>query len=427
MNLLKKSILETAKYIFRSHTVIKPYLKKVTNLYNMTAEEIDDYNNRKFLEIVNQAYSKSEFYRSFYDEYGVNIKSIKGLSDIHKLPIIDKKIIREHFDSILIGNKLNTQKAHTSGTTGEPLIIRQSFSSILLHRAYLSKYRSLCGFEYGEPLVSLRGHLDSKQFKLKQNVGNILYLSSYQINSQKANDYYNEIVKFKPKAIEGYPSSIYNLCCILKEANLSLNIPLCFTSSETLYEFQRNLFKEILHCETYDWYGCTEYSICLAEDLKHNGYFEMPGYSYNEYESESVITTPFVNPIFPLIRYRMNDIIIPKDNFKKETATDPNIESIEGRTENSIITKSGTLIGRLNFLFKTVNHIKLGQIVQRNKGVIDINIVPEGNFGEKEKSQILKHIDERIGLNDIDVTINTVSDSDIIYTKRNKFNQVVKL
>lgn len=424
---LKKYLFETAKYALRSYPVIRPYVKRIDRLYSMSQSEITEYNNRKFVDLVNLAYTKTTFYRKLYDEYGVDISTIKSTGDIGKLPIIDKKIVRENAGSIAIGNKHFLLKAATSGTTGEPLTIFQSYKSILTEQAYLYLYRKRCGFNYGEPLVSLRGHLDSKTFKMNTFIGNILYLSSYQLQKEKAIDYYNEISKFAPKAIEGYPSSIYNLCCLLKEAGLTLNIPLCFTSSETLYGFQRELFKKVLNCETFDWYGCTEHTIGLAEDKTHSGYFELPGYSYNEYFDNYTVTTSFINPRFPLIRYKVNDAITLKPDFVKHSAIDSNIKTIDGRTESTIITRSGALIGRLNFLFKNVNYIKLGQIVQHKQGEIEINIVPDGPFGDTEQSQIMKHVDERIGLHDIEATINIVTNDKIIYTKRNKFNQVVKL
>lgn len=424
---LKKYLFETAKYALRSYPIIRPYVKRIDCLYSMSQQEITEYNNRKFVDLVNLAYNKSPFYRKLYDENGVDINAIKSIGDINKLPIIDKKIVRENAEKIAIGNKRFLLKAATSGTTGEPLTIFQSYKTILLNRAYGYKYKSMCGFNSGEKLLSLRGHLDSKIFKLKLPIGHILFLSSYQLRKEKAIDYYNEISKFAPKAIEGYPSSVYNLCCLLKEAGLTLNIPLCFTSSETLYDFQRHLFKEVLNCETFDIYGCTENTMSLYEDFKHNGYFEGPGYSYNEFFDNYTVTTSFINPRFPLIRYKVNDSISLKPDFVKHSAIDSNIKTVNGRTDSTIITRNGALIGRLNFLFKNVNYIKLGQIVQHKQGEIEINIVPDGPFGDTEKSQIMKHVDERIGLHNIEATINIVTNDKIIYTKRNKFNQVVKI
>ena len=58
---------------------------------------------------------------------------------------------------------------------------------------------------------------------------------------------------------------MYNLSVFLKEQDLKLNIPLAFTSSETLYEFQRKLIEDILGTKIYDRYGLTERTISIAQ------------------------------------------------------------------------------------------------------------------------------------------------------------------
>lgn len=58
-------------------------------------------------------------------------------------------------------------------------------------------------------------------------------------------------------------------------------------------------------------------TIAIVESINHNGFFELPGYSYNEFSDNSIITTSFINNRFPLIRYRVNDKIALKDNYVK--------------------------------------------------------------------------------------------------------------
>ena len=206
-----------------------------------------------------------------------------------------------------------------------------------------------------------------------------------------------------------------------------MDIPLCFTSSETLFDYQRRLFREVLGCETYDWYGCTEKTIALVETVNHDGYYELPGYSINEYMDDGVVTTSLINDCFPLIRYKVNDLILPKTDYVPLSVDSPKIERLEGRTESYVIAKDGTIVGRLNFLFKDVENIKLAQIVQKEPGQITINIVPDGTWDNAQADKIMKYVDERIGLNRIVCEVREVSDADIIYTARNKFNQVVRL
>lgn len=426
MNVLNY-LKHTSKYLLRSYPFIASSLKEVEERYALSVGESRVKDEENFIRLFQMAYDESPFYHKLYSENGICRTDIKSLDDISKLPIITKDDVRANADDILIGHKWQAMKAYTSGTTGKSLYIYQDMPSVWREQAYLYHYRRLCGFTYGEALVSLRGHLDSRQFSMRLPVGNILYLSSYQIRRENVFRYRDEILKHKPKAIEGYPSSIYNLCCLFKEMGVTIHIPLCFTSSETLFDYQRKLFHEILGCETYDWYGCTEKSIALVECENHDGYYELPGYSINEYIDDGIITTSLINDCFPLIRYKVNDLIVPMSGYNASSITEPKIESLEGRTESYVITKNGTIVGRLNFLFKDIDNIKLAQIVQKESGAITINIVPEGEWSCAQSDKIMKYVDERIGLDQIDCTISIVTDADIIYTGRNKFNQVVRL
>ena len=421
------NLKNTAKYLLRSYPVISSSLKEVERRYGLSVDESGKLDEKRFIQLFRKAYDESQFYRDLYTKHGISKDSIKSIDDIKKLPVITKDDIRLNAEKILIEAKWKTMKAYTSGTTGQSLYIYQDMASVWKEQAYLYHYRALCGFTYGESLVSMRGHLDSRLFCMKLPVGNILYLSSYQIKSENALRYRDAILEHKPKAIEGYPSSIYNLCCILKEAGIKLDIPLCFTSSETLFDYQRRLFREVLGCETYDWYGCTEKTIALVETKNHDGYYELPGYSINEYMDDGVVTTSLINDCFPLIRYKVNDLILPKTDYVPLSVDSPKIERLEGRTESYVIAKDGTIVGRLNFLFKDVENIKLAQIVQKEPGQITINIVPDGTWENAQADKIMKYVDERIGLNRIVCEVREVSDADIIYTARNKFNQVVRL
>lgn len=421
------NLKNTAKYLLRSYPVISSSLKEVERRYGLSVDESGKLDEERFIQLFRKAYDESQFYRDLYIKHGISKDDIKSIDDIKKLPVITKDDIRLNAEKILVGPRWKAMKAYTSGTTGQSLYIYQDMASVWKEQAYLYHYRTLCGFTYGESLVSMRGHLDSRQFSMKLSVGNILYLSSYQIKSENALRYRDAILEHKPKAIEGYPSSIYNLCCILKEAGIKLDIPLCFTSSETLFDYQRRLFREVLGCETYDWYGCTEKTIALVETISHDGYYELPGYSICEYQDDGVITTSLINDSFPLIRYKVNDMILPKADYDPVSVDSPKIVRLEGRTESYVIAKDGTIVGRLNFLFKDVENIKLAQIVQKEPGQITINIVPDGIWDNGQADKIMKYVDERIGLNQIDCTISVVTDTDIIYTARNKFNQVIRL
>lgn len=277
-------------------------------MYSMDAKTLRARNSRRFVGLFRRAYDRSPFYRQLYMEAGIHREDIRSIDDIGKLPIVTKEMIRHEPELLLTRSKRGLVKNHTSGTTGTPLTVYESWPALWREQAYFVAYRRRCGYDYGKPLVSLRGNLGKEDTTLKVHVSNTLYLSSYNLNAATLRTYYDAIRRHKPVAIEGYPSSLYALALLLRDAGLTLSIPVAFTSSETLLESQRAVIEQQLGTRIYDHYGTTERTIRLSE-AKEGGYHEDPGYSINEYREDGVITTSLINEAFPLIRYKVDDII----------------------------------------------------------------------------------------------------------------------
>ena len=423
--MIKKYFKETAKYLLRCYPVIRTYIKRVDAMYEMSKEELKNRNEERFLYIFRRAYDKSPFYRRLYREAGIKKEDIKCLEDIKKLPVITKDMVKKHAPEMLTVPKWQVMAGHTSGTTGTPLTVYSSWSSIWWNQAYTYSARLRNGFKYGQPLVSLRGNLDRNTMHMKVHVSNTLYLSSYCINKDTIKTYHDLIIRHKPVAIEGYPSSLYTLALCMSEAGLKLDIPVAFTSSETLLGYQRALIEKQLGTEIYDNYGMTEQTIYLQEAFNHQGYYELPGYSINEYVEDGEICTSLTNEAFPLIRYRSNDVI----EIAELNADSPQIivKSIEGRKEDFLICKDGGRVKRLGFIFKGVNHIKYGQLVQENNGFLNVNIVPDQGFTKLDEKTVENNVLVRIGKGNVDFKINLVKESDLVYTKRGKFKFLIHL
>lgn len=423
--MMKKYLKETAKYLLRCYPVIRPYIKRVDAMYEMSNEELMNRNEKRFLYIFRRAYDKSPFYYRLYTEAGIKKEDIKCLEDIKKLPVITKDMVKKYAQEMLTVPKWQVMVGHTSGTTGTPLTVYSSWPSIWWNQAYTYSARLRNGFKYGQPLVSLRGNLDRNTMHMKVHVSNTLYLSSYCINKDTIKTYYDVIIKHKPVAIEGYPSSLYTLSLCMSEAGLKLDIPVAFTSSETLLDYQRILTEKQLGTEIYDNFGMTEQTIYLQEAFNHQGYYELPGYSINEYLEDGEICTSLTNEAFPLIRYRSNDII----ELAELDAEHPQImvKSVEGRKEDFLLCKDGGRIQRLDFIFKGVNHVRYGQLVQEKNGFLNVNIVPDFGFSKLDEKSIENNVIERIGKDNIDFKINQIRESDLVYTKRGKFKFLIHL
>ena len=421
---MNKYLKESIKYLLRSYPVIYPYVKEVERMYNMSHDELQERNERVFLKIFRKAYTKSSFYHKLYTEAGIKLEDIKCLGDISKLPVVTKDMILHQSDALLTTSKWKLLKNRTSGTTGTPLTVFEDWKSIWKEQAYFYCYRKRCGYIYGQPLVSLRGNLGKKDTMMYVHISNTLYLSSYNINEQTVGAYYKGIEKRSPQAIEGYPSSLYNLALLLKDKGLYCNIPVCFTSSENLLDFQRQLIEERFQTKIFDHYGTTERTIRISESIKHDGYFEDPGYSINEYLKDRVVSTSLINSVFPLIRYQSSDVVILKENTKDERVS---IDRIQGRSGNCIKGKDGSIYNNaaLTFILTYSHNIRYAQFIQKKNGKVLLNIVPEAVFSSQNLDELKQMIDLKIGLSNLELEINLIKEQDLIYTTRNKYSYII--
>lgn len=427
---IKKYLRETVKYLLRCNFVIRPYIKKVERIYEMTPEELHAYKEQRFLEIFCKAYDKSPFYHRLYTEAGIKKEDMTCLEDIAKLPILTKDMVKKHGLEMLTVPRWQVVAGYTSGTTGTPLTIYEDFPSIYWERAYGYYRQKLCGFAEGQPLLVVRGNIDKRMLSLKVHIANTLYLSSYNINVQTAEYYHKQILAHKPVAAEGYPSSLYALALVFKDKGLECHIPVMFTSSETLYPHQRRLIEEVFHTQIYDHYGTTERTVSIEETLDHNGYYEAPGYDIIEYYDDYLVSTSLISDAFPLIRYKVEDRIQLKKGVKKtkEGFIDYSaIEKIDGRAAIYLFCKDATPVSdvALTFVFKHECGVRYAQFVQKEVGKVDLNLVTDERYNSETEHYIMDWLDKTFGKGNMDVHINLIEESQLHYSKRNKLPFVI--
>ena len=425
----KKYIKESLKYLLRSSFFINKYVKEIDALYEMTPMELKKRNEKRLLEIFNKAFTSSAYYRNLCKSVGVtSIDDIKHIEDIVKLPILTKDMLKKHGKELLTCKEKGLIKNHTSGTTGTPLTVYQDWKSVWKEQAYFVCYRKRCGYNYGEPIVSLRGNLTRDEISMKIHVSNTLFLSSYNINSKTAETYHRLIEKHHPKAIEGYPSSLYSLALVFRDKGLECHIPVAFTSSETLFDYQRTLIEQVFQTQVYDHYGTTERTIRLEESFDHDGYFEDPGYGIAEYYDDHIISTSLINDVFPLIRYKTDDRIVLKEGVNKSLQgfidDASGIERIVGRTDDILVCKDGSMVTRVDFI-EEGEHIKACQWIQNERGKLEIRISPDEGFSNKDVDFVVEETLKRCGHGNMDITTKVCSMDEMIFSKRGKFKLIV--
>ncbi len=381
-----------------------------------------EHQNRKFLALINKAYQYSPFYRAFYDQHGVDIQQIKSVEDIHALPHITKTDVRDNMEGIFIGKKFNRVSAYTSGTSGNPTQVYRDYQSIIEEGAYQWAHRIKFGHTPGMKTLILRGNLHRDQKERYNPFTKTLELSSYHLSASNAQWYFDKISEFAPNAVLAYPSSIESLANLFTSINKSLEIPLIFTSSETLYGHQRTKIEHVFNARIADWYGNAERTIALQERRDYL-YEELPLYSANIFGDGYVLSTGLINTSFPLINYQVDDHI-RLHSVHHEEANVRLINCIQGRSDDVLILPDGTRIGLLWGAFDRVPHLLLAQIVQTSMERFEVNIVVTDEFSREDEAFLERKLKEFVGEH-APFTIHKVDEKSIIKTKAGKFKLVI--
>ncbi len=88
-----------------------------------SAQEIYDYKSTELQKMYQHAYTTVPFYRDKYKKAGLSLGSIQDLEDTHKIPILEKTEIRDHWKN-MVSTKNPDGKLyprHTSGSSGMAL------------------------------------------------------------------------------------------------------------------------------------------------------------------------------------------------------------------------------------------------------------------------------------------------------------------
>lgn len=369
-------------------------------------DEIESYQFRELKRLIDFAWEHIPFYRRYWEHHGFTPEQFQRLQDFSLIPCIDKEIVRANYKDMVPRNydSCRLEQVTSGGTTGLPLsfYINQAIAHgrELVHQPWT--YWHVCRYKLGiDKVVILRGSRVDERL-IQQGIywkrslgyrGRGLLLSSFHLTEATYKSYMHEIRKESPKFIVAYPSSLTILCSMMKKHNEAplrgLRGAIC--SSEMVYEWQRQLVREVLGVEIYSFYGHSEKTVSAIPDSQHRMLFE-PSYGYVEFLDEKlnpvntvgeiaqVVSTGFQNDYMPFIRYQTSDYV-RVDNHPPLGFTHVAKEII-GRAQDFVYDKDGN---RLPFtcsdeVFWNIDGIIAYQYLQREVGRLLIHLEVDNSF-----------------------------------------------
>ena len=364
---------------------------------------------RKLRDTLIAAHEGTTFYRDRFDKAGFNPRrDFERVEDLARVPILTKQDVRRHYEEMIDRRFLAASVvAHTSGTSGQPTEFRLNAYYVAFDYACMFRHWALSGYRFRSRIAALRSYVPPRpraplwKYNRWQNA---LFMSAYNLKASNAEDYIEEIIRFRPQYIRAYPSSINVLAEFAYPFREQLRfVRGIFTASETLLESERANIERTFGKVVYDWYGMTEPAVVITERADHNGMEVNWEYGYPEFQEapelsgqqRHLIATSLHNPVMPFIRYQTGDIVSlgPSD----PGGVYPRIQSIQGRKDECFITPDGRRLPSLNFysLLQSYRDILRFQFVQIANDEVHLRLLLRA--GGEDFEALLKKLRVEVG------------------------------
>ena len=368
--------------------------------------------DRLFSALVQHAASRSPVYQELYR--GVALP--QRVCDIATLPVLTKESVRAALDGLRTRpHRAGDVSVHTSGMTGTPLEFSFDRADFQRRMAVLDSYRAWFGVERGDRRATFSGRVvtpardRSGRFWQTNRALNQRLYSSYHLSAENLPSYIDDLERFRPRFLDGYPSTLWILARHLLSQGRSLSFKprVIFVTGENLSERARDDLQAAFDCAVKDQYASSEGAPFIVECeagrhhfLSYTGVLEILDEAGAPAESGRAVFTSFHSNLMPLIRYDIGDFA----SWSRETSCDcgrhyPLVERISGREEDYLVSSTRGKVGRLDPIFKKLPpSILRSQIVQRAVDEIELLYVPDrARFQQQHLDVIAQELRDRLG------------------------------
>ncbi len=349
-----------------------------------------------FRNILSYAKEHTPLYRHKLE--GFDPDGIRTLVDIKKIPLTDKKDLREYqemaphpYGGILAGDiEEVTAFRQTSGTTGKPVYVPETYESwqwrieawchILYMAGFRPRHRIFLPFGYNVYVAFWEAHYASEKLGCELVPGGAL--------DTKAR--IHKIIETRANGMMNTPT--YGLHIAEEAANMgidpkSLGIERMLCAGEPMPEATRKKLEHLFGCHVFDHIGGTEpcawAGMCEAKQGLHiiEPFFlveildrETLQREVEEGDVGVAVVTPLGRRSFPLIRFNTNDLVRKGKNSCPCGRTSQKIGEVIGRIDDlrkirGVLFSPKTVEEILRKEFQEVEEF---EIVVERRGLMDV-------------------------------------------------------
>ena len=358
--------------------------------------------------LVGVAAERSPFWRRRIHDAGIRVDDVSSIDDLRSLPVLTKQDILDAGDDATT-RPPRTTAAHTSGTTGGGFRFLTTPEAVQEQWAVWWRYRRWHGVQLDTPCGQFAGRsvvaVDrrSAPYWRYDLIGRRVLFSAYHLNESTAAAYAEVIRRRRLPWLHGYPSFIALLAGFVVEQGIDpgSSVTSITTGAENLLPVQADVIERAFGVRPTQHYGLAEAvanaSECPSGRLHLDEDFAAVELVPREAgDGFRLIGTALSNTATPLLRYDTGDVV---SSLGTCGCGRPGrvVEAIDGRAEDYVVLGDGTLVGRLDHVFKDLTTIREAQIHQQVAGAVVLKVVRRPEFGPSDEARLLDEVRRRLG------------------------------
>jgi phenylacetate-CoA ligase len=412
------------KSLFKKQKGFFDTLEKLERSQYWSEADLQVYQENKLRKLIAHAYETVPYYKDTFDKKRLKPADIKYISDLHKLPILDKETLRKNRQRMFSTVSIQKIKFNiTSGSTGVPLSVANHESASIVERALFYRFLRWMGYEWGDEIITFWGGriVQSLGKKMKGSISRMMYnqrlFDTYKINDELLSKLISKIRKSPPKILRGYTSSINFLATKFLEIGLNIKMNAISPTAEKLFRFQRDNIKKAFGKNIYNLYGCGETNSLAFECEKHEGMHIASEHVILEILNEEnqkdlsgrVIITNLDNYAMPIIRYENGDLAEMSAKQCSCLRELPLLKEIQGRIYDIIEGLNGRKVhtGFLDEIFLESGlaekcKIKELRIIQERNDKLRFEVATNDKFRREDQASIADLVYEYLGKMEIE-------------------------
>ncbi|WP_020008203.1 hypothetical protein [Salinicoccus albus] len=328
------------------------------------------------------------------------------------LPVTTKSDLRNALDAR--SHKAGIlRKSRTSGTTGANLAVYDSEYDRAERMAYLDYIKVTNGVEPFSRRASFTGQEltppKHKNVLWRYNLAmdQMLYASCH-ITPQNVKHVYKNLQRFKPAALDGYPSTIHMVAKYILSNHLrpDFDVKAVFPNAETLLPHVKADIENAFDTKVIDQYSTAEGApfIYGTDDGQYRighetGLIEFEKTGHHLYE---MIVTSYINDATPIVRYRIGDQVEIHSGraYLNSFVDDVQIQRIIGRQSDYLLGSQSNKVTSVNISWVAdgfEEKIIQMQFVQKERDQFVVNLAVEDDFESADETVIRGRLARRLG------------------------------